>query len=365
MIGASSSPKTTPPGSLIKLPPSPPSTGSLHATSRRRRATALLRALKVKSVEGGIIEVAPGDFAALVKQLRESDLETLGWLEDKARYAGTLLLSIVADKLRLDRIRDEYLCLRMPTPIHEYLGQKLGDALKEGLQSMKGTCNFITKRLIDDTLSLGSADVRFTKTWHRSPDQQFKIKTLHFPGIILEIACSQPESSLARAAKDYIIESYGRVQKVVGIKVDHESSCVSLTVWAPIFEMDGDVTVVGYTKLENGNQVRDAQGNALRGSLELQLGDLGPQTDLDRLYPGAELGRTIEITYGDIVRYIREAESVQEAAKDIPAPPANTKKRPRSESSIEGLDSEDEREYKRREKKDDDNSMASDDDYRP
>lgn len=238
----------------------------------------------------------------------------------------------------------------MPTPIHEYLGQKLGDAFKDSLQSMKRSCNPVTKRLIDDTLSLGSADVRFTEKWYRSPDQQFKIKSLHFPGVIYEIACSQPESGLARAAKDYIIESYGQVQKVVGIKVDPDSSRVSLTLWVPSFELDGDIIEVGYRKPVDGDQVRDAQGDALQGSLKLQLRDLGPQSELDRLYPGAEVDRTMEITYRDIVDYIREAESVQETGKDIPAPPTNMRKRPRSESSVDGLDSEDEREYKRREK---------------
>jgi hypothetical protein len=147
-----------------------------------------------------------------------------------------------------------------------------------------------------------------------------KIKSLHFPGVIYEIACSQPESGLARAAKDYIIESYGQVQKVVGIKVDPDSSRVSLTLWVPSFELDGDIIEVGYRKPVDGDQVRDAQGDALQGSLKLQLRDLGPQSELDRLYPGAEVDRTMEITYRDIVDYIREAESVQETGKDIPAP---------------------------------------------
>lgn len=251
----------------------------------------------------------------------------------------------------------------MPTPIHEYLGQKLGDAFKDGLRSIKRICNPATKRLIDDVLPLGSADVRFTETWYRSPDQQFKIKAIYFPGVIFEIACSQTESGLGRAAKDYIIESYGQVQKVVGIKVDSNSSRVSMTVWSPSFEMDGGVSVVGYQKPVDRDPVRNAQGDALPSSLNVRLRDLGPQADLDRLYPGAELDRTIEISYRDIVGYIYEAESEQKTAKDIPAPPENMRKRPRSESSVEGLDSEDERDYKRREKGDEDKALAKDDEY--
>jgi hypothetical protein len=112
------------------------------------------------------------------------------------------------------------------------------------------------------------------------------------------------------------------------------------------------------------DRVRDAQGNSLPGSLKLRLRDLGPQTDLDRLYPGAQLDETVEITYGEIAGYIREAESEQETVRHIPAPPTNMRKRPRSESSVDGLDSADEHEYKRIEKKTDNDSFAGDDEYR-
>jgi hypothetical protein len=70
-----------------------------------------------------------------------------------------------------DLMDDNHLLQRMPTPIHEYLEQKRGDALKDGLQFIEGACSSVTIRLIDDTVSLGSAEVRFTEKWHRSPDR--------------------------------------------------------------------------------------------------------------------------------------------------------------------------------------------------
>jgi hypothetical protein len=251
----------------------------------------------------------------------------------------------------------------MPTPVHELVAQKLGDAFKEGLESMKRSCNPATRRLIDDTRALGSADVRFTESWYRSPDQQFKIKTLYFPGIVYEIAYAQTPSGLARAAKDYIVESYGRVQKVVGLKIDPASLAASLTVWCPTLDVEDGITVVSYKKSVDTDQVRDVQGNALPGSLKLHLRDLGSQTELDRLYPGAQLDKGVEITYGEIVGYIREAEHERETVRDIPAPPANTRKRPRSESSADDLESADQREYKRVEETTDDASCAEDEEY--
>lgn len=56
---------------------------------------------------------------------------------------------------------------------------------------------------------------------------------------------------------------------------------------------------------------------------------------------------------------------VQEAAKDIPPPLMNMKQRPRSESSPDNLDTEDERVYRHREKKHKDNSVSKDDDDIP
>lgn len=72
--------------------------------------------------------------------------------------------------------------------------------------------------------------------------------------------------------------------------------------------------------------------------LKLHLCDLGPPTELNRLYPGAQLDKGVEITYEKIVGYMREAEDERETVRDIPAPPANTRKRPRSVSSADDLD---------------------------
>jgi hypothetical protein len=78
------SPKVTPPGSLIELPPSPPSTGRLHES--RGRVEAFVRLIK----RGGSIELSSGDFTTISDRLRETDLRTWGWLQDKPRYADAL-----------------------------------------------------------------------------------------------------------------------------------------------------------------------------------------------------------------------------------------------------------------------------------
>ncbi|KFZ20246.1 hypothetical protein V501_00258 [Pseudogymnoascus sp. VKM F-4519 (FW-2642)] len=78
MRGVSPSPKVTPPGSLIELPPSPPSTGrSAHALSRSRLA-ASVRRIQTEPIEGGRIKLSPGDFSTALDYLRESDPDTWG-----------------------------------------------------------------------------------------------------------------------------------------------------------------------------------------------------------------------------------------------------------------------------------------------
>lgn len=84
MRGAPSSPMVTPPGSLIKLPPYPPSTGRLDAS--RRRVEAFVRRIK----RGETIELPPGDLPTTLNRLKETDLTTWGWLQDKPRYVDAL-----------------------------------------------------------------------------------------------------------------------------------------------------------------------------------------------------------------------------------------------------------------------------------
>jgi hypothetical protein len=78
----------------------------------------------------------------------------------------------------------------MPTLVHELVSRKLADTLRDRLRLLLSslTINSDTKRLIDAITSLGSARVKFTKTWHREPDQQFKLKRLRYLGLILESA---------------------------------------------------------------------------------------------------------------------------------------------------------------------------------
>jgi len=125
-----------------------------------------------------------------------------------------------------------------PIIIHEILAERLGDAVKNGLQSIKSNCSSTTKCLIDNISSQRSADVKLRKDWLRSPNRQFHLEPLYFSAIILEIAYAQSEDKLAKAAKDYVLESYGQVQKAIGIIVDYKTACATLSICCPTFDLD-------------------------------------------------------------------------------------------------------------------------------
>jgi hypothetical protein len=82
--GGAPSPKVTPPGSQISLPPSPPSTGRLDAS--QKAGEAFVGQIK----RGGTIELPSGDFPAKLNRLKETDPKTWGWFKDKARYAAAI-----------------------------------------------------------------------------------------------------------------------------------------------------------------------------------------------------------------------------------------------------------------------------------
>lgn len=201
------------------------------------------------------------------------------------------------------------------TIVHEVVSNRIRAAIEGGLQAIRQHSQAATRKLVDDVKSLGSADVRFTEVWFRSPDQQFQLAALGFPGVIIEVAYSQPDKKVARAAKDYILETGGEVQMVIVVKVDHHSPCIRLTIWRPKFETENGSEYVGYRKPIEDILLSDEQGNTISGSLQLQLRDFGPRAELDRFYPTADLEQGFNIQYEDIIKYVLEAKRLHEAVQ--------------------------------------------------
>ena len=235
----------------------------------------------------------------------------------------------------------------MPTLTHEFVSRKVADTIYDRLRFIisSSLINSDTRRLLQAITSLGSARVKFTKTWHREPDQQFKIKGLRYPGVILESAHSQRSNSLAKAADDYIVESWGAIQLVIGIEIDPNSKNIYLSTWAPNLEIYGEERVLSSRKIIDSALIRDGKGKILQGGLTINLGHFARAKEIARLFPEAVTKLTVSISYTEIAGIVLEGEQDQEiqdqateaGEEEIDAEAHNIRKRKRDSNSEEGL----------------------------
>ena len=71
-------------------------------------------------------------------------------------------------------------------------------------------------------------------TKSKSPDASFWHCKAKYPGVITEVAYSQKRKMLGQLAKNYILDSNGRVQVVVGLDIEYRkkgSRKATLSVW--------------------------------------------------------------------------------------------------------------------------------------
>ena len=261
----------------------------------------------------------------------------------------------------------------MPTLVHDFVSRKVADTIHDRLRLCLSSSkiNSDTRRLIEAITSLGSARVKFTKTWHREPDQQFKIKTLRYPGVVLELAHSQRSNSLAKAADDYVVESWGAVQLVIGIETDPNSKNIYLSTWAPNLEIDGEEKIISSQMSTDSDPVRDDKGNVMQGELTVNLGHFAQADKIMRLFPEADSTLTVSLSYAEIASIVSEGEQEQElqdqateaGEEEIDAETHNIRKRKRDSSSEERLLSADEKNWMCMEGKAVKKTEATDRDY--
>ncbi|KAH8679593.1 hypothetical protein BGZ60DRAFT_400304 [Tricladium varicosporioides] len=356
---------STPPSNPFDLPPSPPPT---VVKVRDSTSTPVLNSFQLSFLR--VLNVPPSS------QLRLSFTISKGAYAratKKLAASEPALWAYVQDKLRHDLINDHLVIFRMPTLVHEFVSRKVADTIHDRLRLILSSpaINSDTRHLIQAITSLGSARVKFTKTWHREPDQQFKIKSLQYPGVILELAHSQQSKSLTKAADDYIVESWGAVQLVIGIETDPNSKNIYFSTWAPNLEIDGEEKVLSCKKTTDSDLVRDEKGNIMQGELTMNLGHFARAKEITRLFPRADTTLTVSISYTEIASIVLEGEQEQElqdqaaeaGEEEIDAETHNIKKRKRDSSSEERLLSADEKDRMRREEKAVNETESADMDY--
>lgn len=195
---------------------------------------------------------------------------------------------------------------------------KIGDSIKSQLTVIAGnTSNEGTKQLIRDLRATSTATIKLygPKTL-LVPDQQFVIKGLYFPGVVIEIAHSQVFKKLRRKARKFVTRSLGEVHLVIGLETGRKS--LKISAWCPEFHQIENQDALRMKTMIDQDIIRDSDGTLKPGSFRFYLRDFG--TDLATKYPDADLTEEIVLSYDVLAEYLIDAEE-----GDVPPPPDTVK----------------------------------------
>jgi hypothetical protein len=75
----------------------------------------------------------------------------------------------------------------------------------------------------------------------RQPDEQFQHEKAEYPGVVYEIACSQDNRSLRKAAWTYIQYSNANIKVVVGFELGYgKNKEARISMWQPRYLNEGE-----------------------------------------------------------------------------------------------------------------------------
>ncbi|KAI9887351.1 MAG: hypothetical protein M1823_000867 [Watsoniomyces obsoletus] len=157
----------------------------------------------------------------------ERDDELKAWYHDKAR-------------VDIDRRRGRCV-IRMPTDIHECIITTINRRIIRTLEIIvqDDTIPAAVRELAGTVQCRGSSDVELGSS-KRTPDSSFGPYEARLPGLIVEVAYSQPGKNLKRLVKEYFGASGGLVHTVVCVQVDYRGiDATTASVWRASWK-DGD-----------------------------------------------------------------------------------------------------------------------------
>ncbi|KAL9116476.1 MAG: hypothetical protein Q9187_007000 [Circinaria calcarea] len=202
------------------LPPSPISSEEFSKTSSKffskpsSNLPAAIQILKdrrqcILAENWNPIQLRPGDYDELWLQLERKEQDLLRYLEDKVH-------------LDYDPKTFE-LVIRMPTEIHEYVGGSIIYDIRQQIDIIR-TGNNSAAVLAQKIEYLELTSVILEDGARRDPDKEFGYKGAKYPTVVVEISYSQRKKNLAKLADQYIVETSGQIQMVIGIKLNYAGS---------------------------------------------------------------------------------------------------------------------------------------------
>lgn len=125
------------------------------------------------------------------------------------------------------------LAIRMPAHVHDRHAERLKQGIRGQILKISDSNSSnaeLAKAIETDT----SASITLLDGTLRYPDAQFRTRKSLYPSVIIEVSNSQSEKNLAYLADQYIVETIGRVQVVIGVKLDYGTSLKAvLSLWRP------------------------------------------------------------------------------------------------------------------------------------
>src|SRR2546423_1520838 len=115
----------------------------------------------------------------------------------------------------------------MPTPIHEKFIAGVEDAINNQLRLIReGSSRAATfaqkvRRAGSSYVYLPVDDAPSGAKSKYEPDASFWHDGAKYPGVIIEVSYSQKRKKLGRLADDYLLDSNGSVQVVVGLDIEY------------------------------------------------------------------------------------------------------------------------------------------------
>lgn len=139
----------------------------------------------------------------------------------------------------------ERFVLRMPSNVHEFCVSSLVCEIDSQLRHYRASEDPRSQAFAKDVRSIGSVDLELPPDddGHinkHTPDGSFGHRQATWPGVVIEVAFSQSLKDLDRIAWDYISDSNGGIQVVVGLDLAYHTKEATLSVWRPVITTGED-----------------------------------------------------------------------------------------------------------------------------
>lgn len=119
------------------------------------------------------------------------------------------------------------LVVRRPTGVHELFIDAVEDAIRNQLKEIRngsGTAATFAQKVRparSTEIYFPVEDIPHSPKSKHEPDASFWHDDAQYPGVIIEVACSQKRKRMARLAEDYLLDSNASVQVVIGLDIGY------------------------------------------------------------------------------------------------------------------------------------------------